>query len=120
MESNPKPKFRTVNTTLGKQPKIGPFPADQFVPWMVICGVSYYLFKVTLNLSWVWTGALAAWGMSTWWVLTGSRSWRFLSKFVPVPNWVRAYTTYRRLLNSQSRAGEQKNGKNQGRKKARR
>ncbi|NER27601.1 MAG: hypothetical protein F6J89_08190 [Symploca sp. SIO1C4] len=120
MQSDSKQKYRKVNATLDKQPKIGPFPADQFFPWMVICGVFYYLFKVALGMNWVWTGALAAWGMSTWWVLTGNRSWKFLSKFVSVPTWVRAMTTYRRLLNPQSQVEKQRNGKNQSRKKARR
>ncbi|MGB7443438.1 MAG: hypothetical protein WA919_20425 [Coleofasciculaceae cyanobacterium] len=85
----PNSKFRKVNASLDKQPKIGPFPADQFLPWIAIAGISYYLFKIALGLSWIWTGILAAWGMSTWWILTGSHSWRFLSKFIPVPNWVR-------------------------------
>ena len=35
-----KPKFRTVNATLGKQPSFGPFPADQLLPWMIIAGGS--------------------------------------------------------------------------------
>ena len=89
---------RKVNPYLDKQPKIGPFPADQIVPWSIIIGVSYYLFKVFLGLNWVWTGMLAAWGIATWWILTASKGWRFLSKFVPVPFWVRGYGRYKRFL----------------------
>ena len=95
-------KFRKVNASLGKHPNIGPFPADQFLPWTVICGVSYYLFHVLAGFSWLWTGLLAAWGISTWWVLTGSKAWRFLSKFVPTPTWGRGYGRYQRILSERS------------------
>ncbi|MBD2604761.1 hypothetical protein H6G81_09530 [Scytonema hofmannii FACHB-248] len=97
MEPN-KSKFRTVNATLGKQPNIGPFPADQLIPWAVICGISYYLCHGLLKLNWIWTCAVAAWGISTWWVLTGSRAWRFLAKFVLTPNWTRVRVPYQRML----------------------
>lgn len=91
-------RFRAVNPTLGKAPKLGPFPADQIFPWAAICLMSYWVAKLVFGLSWLWTGVIAAWGISTWWVLTGSRSWKFLSKFLPTPIWVRGYGRYRRVL----------------------
>lgn len=95
-------KFRFVNPSLGTAPKVGPFPADQVVPWTAIFLTSYYVCKVVFGLSWLWTGIVAGWGMSTWWVLTGSKSWRFLSKFVTTPTWTRGYARYQRILTSTS------------------
>jgi hypothetical protein len=95
-------KFRSVNSTLGKAPSIGPFPAEQVVPWTAIFLSSYYVCKVIFGLSWLWTVIIAAWGMSTWWVLTGSKSWRFLSKFVSTPNWTRGYARYQRVIDINS------------------
>lgn len=97
MEPN-KSKFRTVNATLGKQPNIGPFPADQLIPWAVIFGISYCLCHGLLRLNWIWTCAVAAWGISTWWVLTESKAWRFLAKFVMTPTWTRVRVPYQRIL----------------------
>lgn len=91
-------RFRAVNPTLGKAPKLGPFPADQVFPWAAICLISYWVAKLVFGLSWLWTGVIAAWGISTWWILTGSRSWKFLSKFLPTPIWVRGYGRYRRVI----------------------
>jgi hypothetical protein len=91
--------FRAVNPSLGTSPKVGPFPADQVVPWTAISLSSYYVCKSVFGLSWLWTCIVAAWGMSTWWILTGSKAWRFLSKFVGLPTWARGYARYQRVLN---------------------
>jgi hypothetical protein len=98
MSENTSQKFRPVNATLGQAPKLGPFPADQVLPWTVIALVGYYLTRGVLGLSWLWTGLFIAWGISTWWALTGGRSWRFLSKFISTRNWTRGYARYQRLL----------------------
>ncbi|BDA76227.1 hypothetical protein CAL7716_103930 (plasmid) [Calothrix sp. PCC 7716] len=95
-----KTKFRTVNATLGKQPNIGPFPADQLVPWGIIGGISYYLCHGLLKLNWIWTCSVAFWLMSTWWVLTANGAWRILSKFIATPNWTRVRVPYQRQVNS--------------------
>lgn len=92
-------KQRTVNTTIGKQPNIGPFPADQLIPWVIICGLSYYLAHGLFRLNWVWTIASAAWGIATWWILTANGAWRILSKFVATPNWTRVRVEYQKILN---------------------
>lgn len=96
--------FRAVNPSLGKAPKVGPFPSAQVVPWTAILLTSYYVCKVVFGLSWLWTGIIAAWGISTWWVLTGSKSWRFLSKFISTPNWTRGYARYQRFTNVPKKA----------------
>ena len=101
MESE-KSKYRKVNATLGKQPSIGPFPADQLVPWAIICGSSYYHAHGLLRLIWVWTISIAAWGISTWWVMTANGAWRILSKFVSTPNWTRVGIRYEQLVNTKT------------------
>ena len=88
-------KYRSVNGTLGKQPNIGPFPAEQLIPWAVIAGSSYFLGHSLLRLNWVWVIALGASGISTWWILTASGGWRILSKFIVTPNWTRGYRKYK-------------------------
>lgn len=100
--SNNSKKFRPVNPSLGTAPRVGPFPADQVVPWTAICFSSYYICNSVLGLSWLWTGIVATWGMSTWWVLTGSKAWRFLSKLVPTPTFTRGYVRYSRFLSKDS------------------
>ncbi|NJL78886.1 MAG: hypothetical protein HC836_48140 [Richelia sp. RM2_1_2] len=102
MESE-KSKYRNVNATLGKQPSIGPFPADQLVPWAIICGGSYYIAHGLLRLNWVWTIAIATWGISSWWVLTANGAWRILSKFVSTPNWARVGIPYQQLVNTRNK-----------------
>jgi hypothetical protein len=89
-------QFRTINPMLGAQPQLGPIPAEQVIPWTIILGLSYIVAQ-TISLSWIQMGFLVAWGISTWWVLTGKKSWRFLSKFQPTPNWTRGYAQYQRF-----------------------
>jgi hypothetical protein len=101
-------KFRAVNPSLGTAPKVGPFPADQVVPWTAIFLTSYYVCKVVFGLSWLWTCLVSGWGMATWWVLTGSKTWRFLSKFVSTPIWTRGYAQYQRILTTNSAGGKAK------------
>jgi hypothetical protein len=91
-------KFRRVNPNLGDTPRIGPFPANQVIPWAGICFVSYYLCNIFTQLGWVWTFGLAGWGVTTWWILTGDKPWIFLSKFTKLPTWTRGYGKYQSLL----------------------
>ncbi len=106
--SESKSKFRTVNGTLGKQPNIGPFPADQLVPWTIIAGFSYYLCHRLFRLNWIWTGAIAIWLISTWWVLTANGHWRILSKFIITPNWTRVRVPYQRIYTFPSKSRRRK------------
>lgn len=92
------PKYRPVNAALGMQPRLGPLPADQVIPWMMIAFVFYIVFQQVLHLSWLWTGILILWGCATWWLLTGSKAYRFLGKFIATPTWTRGRMSYRSLL----------------------
>jgi len=94
-------KPRKVNQSLDQQPKLFGLPSEQIIPWAVIAGVSYYLLKVLLKASWIWVIVVAGWGISTWWILTGSKAWKFLSKFQATPNWIRVVVRYRGIKNEQ-------------------
>ncbi|WP_218082499.1 hypothetical protein [Anthocerotibacter panamensis] len=91
------PEFRTVNPMLGMQPSFGPIPADQIVPWCLIAGTSYLIGQGIFSLDWLWVGLMAGWGISTWWIITGGKSWRFLAKFQAVPRWTRGFARYQRM-----------------------
>jgi hypothetical protein len=90
-------EFRRVNRALGKQPKIGPFPAGQLIPFAIILFLSWSA-KEVFHLSWLNTGLFAAWLMGTSWILTGTRAWRYFSKFVGTPYLVRGAVRYESLL----------------------
>jgi hypothetical protein len=94
--------FRRVNPSLGKQPNIGPLPADQLIPWVVIFLCFYYIFHGIFGLDWVWTGSAIAWGCSTWWVMTARGAYRWLSMFLPTPKWGVGFARYEKLVNSSS------------------
>jgi len=91
-------RFRPVNQLLGSQPRFGPFPADQLVPWFLICAVIYFIGHQLCGLDWLPTILGMGWGCSTWWVLTGSRSWKYLSKFQRTPRWTRGRVRYRSVV----------------------
>jgi hypothetical protein len=97
--------FRPVNQILGAQPSLGPVPADQIFPWLVIALTSYFIINGIFGglftddfQKWLWTILIAGWGIATWWILSGGRSWRFLSKFIGVPTWTRGFARYQSLL----------------------
>ena len=56
-------RFRTVNQLLGSQPRFGPFPADQLVPWFLICAVVYFVGHQLFNLDWIAYGAAHGMGV---------------------------------------------------------
>lgn len=105
MSEKKEQEFRPVNQILGSQPSLGPLPADQIFPWIVIALTSYFIVNGIFGglfsddfQKWLWTVLLAGWGIATWWILTGGRSWRFLSKFIGVPTWTRGFARYQSLL----------------------
>ena len=86
-------KFRVVNQSLGNQPKFGPFPANQIIPFVVIIFVAVFIQQL-FQLSWINGILVALWMFGTSWVLMGKHSWRFLAKFVHPPYWVRSSVRY--------------------------
>ena len=94
------PSFRRINQALGKQPKIGPFPAGQVFPLAFILLCSWSL-KELLHLTWINAALFGIWLMGSSWILTGTRAWRFFSKFVATPYFVRVAVRYESLLRKQ-------------------
>lgn len=95
-------KSRTVNRALGKQPKIGPFPANQIVPLLIVLMLSYTV-KQVFALSWIHTSLFAGWLLGSVWIISGERTWRFLSKFARVPHFVRGWIHYKPLLDNKEK-----------------
>jgi hypothetical protein len=98
-------EFRSVNQILGTQPSLGSIPADQIIPWTVIALSAYFIVNGIFGSwfaddfqKWLWTALITGWGLATWWILTGGRSWRFLSKFIAVPTWTRGFARYQSWL----------------------
>ena len=58
----------------------------------------YILIEVLLGLGFVPFLLLSTWGISTWWVVVGEKTWLFTHKFVPVPDWKRGHVPYQRHL----------------------
>ncbi|WP_427162198.1 hypothetical protein ACQFX9_11910 [Aliinostoc sp. HNIBRCY26] len=105
MSEEKQQEFRPVNQILGSQPSLGPIPADQIFPWTVIVLAAYFIVNGVFGglftddfQRWLWTVLIAGWGIATWWILSGGRSWRFLSKFIGVPTWTRGFARYQSLL----------------------
>ena len=91
-------EFRTVNRVLGDQPRLGPFPADQIVPWSAIALISYMVVKGFMQQSWLATGITTAWGWATWWTVSSNKA--FFGKFVGTPRITRGYKPFVSLINS--------------------
>lgn len=94
---------RTVSYLLGTRPKIGPFPTELFVPWLLI-SIVLLMVAQCFSLRWIWTVMLIGWGDVTWWIITGSTPWRFLARFVTSPHWTKGYAHYHPLQQSQNSA----------------
>lgn len=90
--------FRAVNATLGNSPSVGPLPGNQFIPWTVILVLAWFIGQGLLGLGMLKTAFLAAWLIGSWWILTGSKPWRYLSKLMTVPDWTVGYIRYFPLL----------------------
>ncbi|MDZ8185251.1 MAG: hypothetical protein RMX96_10405 [Nostoc sp. ChiSLP02] len=116
-------EFRPVNQVLGSQPSLGPIPADQILPWTVIALSSYIIINGIFGglfqeefQKWLWTVLMTGWGIATWWILTGGRSWSFLSKFIGVPAWTRGFARYQSLLEVNHEAKNRKTKRRRRRK----
>lgn len=96
-EKSPSDEFISVNQVLNIKPRLGPIPGEQVIPWLCIFFLAYLFCQGILGLSWVATGLVTAWGIGTWWCVTGDESWRFLTKFTGVPTWTRGNAPYRGL-----------------------
>jgi hypothetical protein len=96
-------EFIPVNQVLNTKPQLGPIPGEQVIPWLAIVIISYLICQGVLGFSWIATCLVSAWGIGSWWTLTGNESWRFLSKFQRVPTWTRGHLPYTSLLNTSAK-----------------
>ncbi|MGB8700189.1 MAG: hypothetical protein WCD18_12295 [Thermosynechococcaceae cyanobacterium] len=85
--------FRPVNQLLGASPNLGPIPANQVVPWLIILMLGLALGSF-FAVPWQWCIAFIIWGIATYWLLTGNHPWRFLARFRSTPSWVRGHPFY--------------------------
>jgi hypothetical protein len=91
-------QFRPVNQSLGQQPSLGPIPSNLLGPSAGILFGFYVLFVVILHISFSWFLLLSIWGIASWWVVVGEKTWRFTHKFKGVPDWKRGHLGYRCCL----------------------
>ena len=103
------PSFRKVNKSLDLSPRIGPFPAEQFLPWLIIGVTVFFLGKRVFNLPWLWVIILIIWGCSTWWVITAGGYYKFFSKFIEPPHWVRGMGRNQALLSHKGKTNNEQN-----------
>lgn len=96
-------KIVYVNRTLGIQPKIGPFPAEQVFPWACIAICNVFIFYYMLNVGWLATGFITCWGWGTWWIVSSNRN--FFTKFIGLPQISRGYMPFV-SVNSEGRKGK--------------
>ena len=108
-------EFRSVNRILGTQASLGPIPAELIFPFALIVLVSYFVIKGIFGGSWLFTILCAGWLGSTWWILTNSRNWRYLSKFIGVPTWTRGIARYQSLVERRSDENKDQTSKPQKR-----
>jgi hypothetical protein len=91
-------QFRPVNQSLGQQPSLGPIPSNLLGPSAGILFGFYVLFVVIFHIPFTWFLLLSIWGIASWWVVVGEKTWRFTHKFKGVPDWKRGHLGYRCCL----------------------
>jgi hypothetical protein len=95
-------RFRPVNQMLGSRPSLGPIPADLVLPWGGITVLVLIITRSVFVLDWAWTVGLIVWGCASWAVLTGTKPYKFLSKFLLPPHrWSRGHGRYRPMTRRQ-------------------
>lgn len=87
--------FRPVNRALGSHPSIGPIPAELLIPFMA-AAITSYLGNAFLGLSLIQALFLGMFLFSTWWLVTGGNSFRYVSRFSRwfLPQWYRGARRY--------------------------
>jgi len=85
-----------VNKVLGKRASIGPIPADQLVPWIILGCLAFFIVRMMLGMSLMVWAATWIWFAMTWWVLTGEATYKFVKSWIPTPgdDWIDAKTLF--------------------------
>ncbi len=90
--------FCEINRSIGQQPSLGPIPAALIAPSGGILFCLYFLLMVVLKVGIPIFLLVTFWCVATWWVVVGEKVWKYINKFVPVPNWKRGFLRYQPLL----------------------
>jgi len=96
MHRDPDIGFVKVNRILGKQASIGPVPADQLLPWMILISIAYFLTQGLFSLGMPVFLFVGAWFCVTWWLLTGKQPHLFVDRFrnPPGTDWINGGNPY--------------------------
>jgi hypothetical protein len=93
-------EFVRYNKILGKEASIGPIPANQVIPWVLLIIIAYILTNVLTNFGLGAFAAIAIWLVVSYWILTGSKPYQYLDKWRSPPgkDWCNANKIYISLL----------------------
>ena len=89
--------FRVVNQSLGDSPSLGPLPGNQLIPWALLAVFGWFFAEIC-GFGLLEKAFLILWLIISWSFLTGSKPWKYLSKFQPTPYWACGYKQYEPLL----------------------
>lgn len=81
MLKDPDKHFVTVNQILGKPASIGPIPASQILPWIVIIVISYVITNGFFSFGIPWFLGISFWLIVSWWLVTGNQPHKILNTF---------------------------------------
>lgn len=82
-------QFVKVPKILQQEASIGPIPADQLVPWTGFIVIGFFVAYILLGLSLQITGLLIVWLISSWWLLTGKKSYKYTDLWImPNSDWI--------------------------------
>ncbi|MCU0567059.1 MAG: hypothetical protein MUF49_10730 [Oculatellaceae cyanobacterium Prado106] len=85
-----------INKLFGQRASIGPIPASQVAPWMMLGTLTFFIVRM------VFAGSLTVWFIiwiwlaASYWILTGDRAYRFFKRWVPPPgeDWINGETLF--------------------------
>ena len=74
-----------VNKVLGKRASIGPIPADQLLPWVMLGCIAFFFTRMLFALPMLWWLGTWIWFSTTWWLLTGNATYKYIKSWVSPP-----------------------------------
>lgn len=91
-----------VNKVLGKRASIGPIPADQLLPWVALGCLAYFCTRMLFGLPMIWWLGTWIWFSATWWILTGTATYKYIKSWVSPPghDWLNAETLFVSAIDS--------------------
>lgn len=91
---DPDQDYIRVNKILSQQASVGPIPADQVVPWMAAIAIAFFFSYMVFDWGLQGLIAISVWLITSWWLLTGRKSYQFINRFVPLPgkDWINGNT----------------------------